>query len=455
MQFIFKLKNERKPKFKILSKFQIENIQQALDYLIKDEKGMWNHPFIPKEEDADEPKENQKGILNNFLSKIDEIKRSFTFILEQEPKNEKEEDENDIKEDIIIKEDKIDIIEKIVVNENVCEICGGEREFHNIKRYIPNVDINFIENDYIDNEPQCQICMDEYEDPIYIERCGHKFCQECFHSYLVDLIKKNDIDEIPCPKKGCKNKKISEKYFTKFLTKEEITKYNTFKTRNQITRDSKKVLCPMCDSFAYNEEEMLKPIGDIKPKNAKSILKCKNGHQFCSCGKPLHKNDCYQEEKKLKKFLSKERIKECPKCGFLIKKNKGCNHMTCANPRCKYQFCWLCLQQYDTHYQYGQCADKQFYNSESFTNIFKEDHPYISFILIFLIKLIIFIIFIPAGVILWPILLHFFLFRDKEVCGEHKKYINVILYIGYIFFLISYQLLFDMFLALAFVCAVI
>ena len=41
-------------------------------------------------------------------------------------------------------------------------------------------------------------------------------------------------------------------------------------------------------------------------------------------------------------------------------KNEGCNHMTCTS--CKYQWCWLCLEEYKYgHYESGKCEGKQFY----------------------------------------------------------------------------------------------
>jgi ariadne-1 len=42
-----------------------------------------------------------------------------------------------------------------------------------------------------------------------------------------------------------------------------------------------------------------------------------------------------------------ENCKKCPKCGWSIEKNEGCNHMTCR--LCHHEYCWLCSQNYNSH----------------------------------------------------------------------------------------------------------
>jgi hypothetical protein len=49
---------------------------------------------------------------------------------------------------------------------------------------------------------------------------------------------------------------------------------------------------------------------------------------------------------------------------MFTEKNEGCNHMKCAE--CKYEWCWLCEQQYNyDHYKSGVCDGLQFFKAEN------------------------------------------------------------------------------------------
>ena len=422
---------------KIISNFKISNEQGAIDYLIKSENGMWNHPFIPKEEDPEDKMnmiEQPKVLMNNVFSKINNIKKTATL----SGKSSVEIENDNINDDIInTNNNKNNIINNNnvnkIINEDICDICGEGKEFHIIKEFHLhnnniiededkidiineensnllnndiNTNINIIKNEEENEEEKveekeeeeennnmCQICMDEFENPIEIENCKHKFCLDCFHSYLVDKITNNQIDSIPCPKKKCKIKNLSENYFSNFLTEQEYFKYRQFKAQNEIAKDSKKVFCPLCDSYADIEEGQVELFDSNNPNYIKTTLKCQKGHEFCSCGRALHEGDCYHDEKEFKDFLVTEQIKKCPKCGFLIKKNKGCNHMTCGNPTCKYEFCWLCLQEaVPDHFKFGPCAGKQFFDPDSFSYQLKLNHPCLYILYNFGIALLIFVV---------------------------------------------------------------
>ena len=412
---------------KVISFFKIRTENEALDYLLKTEDGMWNHPFIPKEIINDENNnkilEQPKIMMNSVISKIS----------------------NSVNPNIIQNDNRIDY----KIEDDICEICGELKDFHKIKDYNINNDNNNIDNNNIFNNhnnlhnfnfinlnennnifinnnennnniernnnrmnilidedeedvkeeeinpDECPICMDKFENPVEIEKCKHKFCYDCFNSYLVNLINQNNIDKIPCPKNKCSNKELSEDFFSQYLSEQEYFKYRQFKSKNEIARDAKKFFCPYCDSYAQIEGN-IENYDSNNPNYKKSILKCMNGHQFCSCGRPIHENECYHDEKEFEELIETEKIKKCPKCGFLIKKNRGCNHMTCGNPICKYEFCWLCMNEaVPGHYEFGPCAGKQFFDPDSFSYQLHVNHPFLSFfyeIFMFILGTILFIL---------------------------------------------------------------
>ena len=400
---------------KIISIYKIRSENEALDYLIKTDDGMWNHPFIPKIINPEDNKgilEQPKAMMSNMITRINSMNLSNSIgQISQLPQ---------IQTSNIIRSNSILDNDEIKIDEEICEICGESKLYHKIKEYnspakdnnlYNNIIIsksininnsndkennlllnndeesNIIKNNQIENKEdeneeekindnECQICMGDLENPVEIEKCKHKFCQECFNSYLVNLINNNRIDKIPCPKNKCSNKELSEEFFKDYLSEEEYYKFRQFRAQNEIARDSKKIFCPLCDSYASIEEGTIDQYDSNNPNYKKITLKCQKGHEFCSCGRPLHENDCYHDEKEFKDFLTQEKIKKCPKCGFLIKKNRGCNHMTCGNPICRYEFCWLCMNEaVPNHFDYGPCAGKQFFDPDSFSYKLKQSHP--------------------------------------------------------------------------------
>jgi len=97
-------------------------------------------------------------------------------------------------------------------------------------------------------------------------------------------------------------------------------------------------------------------------------------HDGATCGKEALE---YLEKKRkseadaFEKFNTwtdehKAGVKPCPTCKSFIEKNDGCNHMTCGNPTCKAQFCWLCLGLYapdhfSNEQDFPECFDKQYW----------------------------------------------------------------------------------------------
>ena len=95
---------------KIITYFNITSESEALDYLIKGEDGMWNHPFVPKEKvilDDDNSLLNPtKSVMNNVYTKI---KKSSI--------------NNEIANS------------NIIIENDICDICEESIDVHKIKKY--------------------------------------------------------------------------------------------------------------------------------------------------------------------------------------------------------------------------------------------------------------------------------------------------------------------------------
>ena len=456
---------------KIISFFKIRTVDEALNYLIKTEDGMWNHPFIPKE--------IINGENNNILQQpkimVNSVIKKISGSINANVENN-EPEQNDFKLDYKIEND-------------ICDICGELKEFHIIKDFNVNnnnninkinnfdlynlnennnlfnnnennkIDLNDSKNERLDflidevmedqkedekedekeeekeeevDPNKCLICLGDLDDHVEIEKCKHKFCYECFNSYLVNLINNNNIDKIPCPKNKCSNKELTEEFFSQYLSEQEYFKYRQFKSKNEIARDAKKFFCPFCDSYAQIEGN-IEDYDSNNPNYKKTTLKCKNGHEFCSCGRPLHENECYHDDKEFKDLIANEQIKKCPKCGFLIKKLRGCNHMTCGNPACKYEFCWLCMNEaVPGHYEFGECAGRQFFDPDSLSFYLEQNYPILHNIYTFLAYVGLLLLFITSCFFIPGLGLSFasfmLIFEERVLINIRNNYVEIIFF---------------------------
>ena len=463
---------------KILLYFKIESEDQAIDYLTKNSEGLWGHPFIPRlneEENNDEladskslDKDKNNSIIGEVKSKIITIKSRGISNIIIYPMNEQINEQTTSYCDICGELEKFHVNnnknisnkENVIQNSNLIEDSKADDSYnknfintdnnldivnynyklkivHNNNNIINDSDDN-IENNVVNNN-ECPICLCEIENKVELEKCHHKYCQECFNNYLIDLINKNNIDNIPCPMKSCNNKNINEEFFSKYLSEEQYFKYRTFRSQNKIARDPKKMFCPLCNEYAIIEDNSKYKYDPNDPKYVKSTLTCINGHQFCSCGIALHKGDCYRDTNEFQKFIINEHIKQCPKCGFYIKKIKGCNHMTCGNALCKYEFCWLCMKEaVPGHFEYGQCKGMQFIDPSSFMFQLSRNHPCLHRMLLIirsLISLLIIlsvIIFTPS-IVLILVFLFYLTTNNSNPFKDRIKKLNKYSYILFIF----------------------
>ena len=243
----------------------------------------------------------------------------------------------------------------------------------------------------------CLICENQLtmEELInnFIE-CFHGFCDSCYYDYLKEKINNNNVENIKCPQKDC-NIVLFDNFIENHLLDDIplLEKYIKFKERKQLSKDPNIQLCPYpnCESYAVKNDKNLK-------------VTCLKGHKFCfNCLKNWHGNEkCKLEnDSKFEDWKNSKKVKRCPNCKYFVEKNEGCNHMTCSN--CKYEWCWLCLQEsLPGHYNAGgKCEGLQFSNCQCLSNRF----------CFFLYKFIFHILGILKLICLFPIVFYLFVFE--------------------------------------------
>jgi len=310
------------------------NLQEALDYLNKNEKGQFTHSFLINENNVcticgkgrRDHVSDPLFVEDNRDTVYDEDMNTSLFFFDDLLNNTNDEDNN---------------------NSN------RFRAYEN--SYKTSINKNF-KNTKIQKE--CLICFENIESPNKVRlKCGHYFCESCWVDYLKEKISNANVAKIMCMQHGCDI--VLDNDFIKNILEgnnELIEKYDKFYNRKKMIEKSNKIkYCPFPDCEGFAEK---------KGKN--KYVKCNFGHEFCfECGnKPHGKKKCEDMvDKDFEEWRSHKIVKRCPYCRMWTEKNEGCNHMTCVE--CQFQWCWLCQKPYNSnHFEEGSCNGLQFYEEK-------------------------------------------------------------------------------------------
>lgn len=203
------------------------------------------------------------------------------------------------------------------------------------------------------NQECCDICLQEIKEK-FVLGCGDFYCRKCIQQVVINCIYNiAQFNKLVCPKEICKEK-MEERVIEKLLTNEEYLYYTKIKTRVDGLKNKIFIPCPYPDCEHFGKEKEIK----------QNLLYCGNNHLFCvKCLKVIISTEesssviehiCLKNKDDSTRYLIANMfIKKCPNCSTWVQRDpRGCNNMTCTNPWCNNEFCWICNGRYDNaHYK--------------------------------------------------------------------------------------------------------
>lgn len=210
----------------------------------------------------------------------------------------------------------------------------------------------------------CPICFDEFpfETLVTLRQCGeHYYCATCLGICLTTHISSAELTQLACPSIGCPAV-AGEEDIRKLTSAEVYDKYLRFLLLAFLDTEH----TYWCPNAACSAPVLAAEIPCASSDTLAMFFCPSCSTAFCSgCSKPFHPgvscDGVSAEDREFFEWLSTKNVlvKECYKCGFMLEKNDGCNHITC---KCGAQWCWLCRAICESgHFQApSRCAGLQF-----------------------------------------------------------------------------------------------
>ncbi|XP_041374912.1 ankyrin repeat and IBR domain-containing protein 1-like isoform X2 [Gigantopelta aegis] len=227
-------------------------------------------------------------------------------------------------------------------------------------------------------DAECDICASSFlisDEPVQMT-CGHDFCRDCWETYLNLKIQEGDAHHITCPAYDC-TKLVPVDVIENVVSRDMARRYLQFDIKAFVDSNPDMKWCPYpgcarAVKLPDLDNSASANAGRLRiPSDTSRGVDCGNGHYFCwecygdshepcSCEnwvkwtqkiaeiKPEQLNGTDEETETAANCLwLVTNSKACPNCKSPIQKNEGCNHMKCS--KCKYDFCWVCLEQWKRH----------------------------------------------------------------------------------------------------------
>ncbi|KAG9391716.1 IBR domain [Carpediemonas membranifera] len=203
---------------------------------------------------------------------------------------------------------------------------------------------------------RCPVCWSPFDDetPALTLPCGHSTCADCFIQHIRVQAGDGTLGEAVCPGYECVAP-IPPVVAMATLPDDLKASYIAMITRTRVLVDPKAIICPGPDCALTVRKSRFTVVD----------AKCDCGHLFCTkCLREAHRPcSCYrvsewekmdQSDEGTKRWLQIH-SKKCPRCGTMIEKDRGCNHMTCK--LCRHEFCWMCQRPWELHTDFYHCSE--------------------------------------------------------------------------------------------------
>lgn len=199
---------------------------------------------------------------------------------------------------------------------------------------------------------RCLVCLEYFPRGLGLScGCGHSFCRECWKGYVVGEIGSGMQSlDMRCPMYKCEVR-VPQHILEILCDAKEVERLKKYQRDDFVDKSSCLTWCPGKDctmAVRFSGGASLDDGIDVT---------CQCGAQFCFlCKEEAHRPvSCNIVRMWLLKNSAESgnmtwilaNTKPCPKCGTPIEKNKGCMHIVCS--KCRNEFCWLCLGQWNKH----------------------------------------------------------------------------------------------------------